>query len=370
MPSLTRRHFLAVLCAATLLSCRRQEVPTVRYPGEQWIREAPQDQGLEPRRFDALRVDYQGLAHGSPWRCTIARRGAIIYEDGEGTDPSQPIPAHSVVKSLIASATGIARAQGLLPDLDAPVVKLFPELQEAKGAKGSLLARQMEFQEKDHAATLGMLLDHTSGVMDGRKPTGADFYYATLPKVILLNILWRELGQELPSKPDTVNGPPSLLKRWIGDPIGAKWDVEIRLLGMEEGSLNHLFGFFPTLTMQIEDYLRLGWLWLNEGRWHAKEVIPAAWHRECIHVSRRIREVAPKKRQIYGYGFWSNSEGQLWPTLPRDLYMAAGFGDLWLVMFPQQQAVALLSPAPRWEGSFVEGLRREELITPILNALS
>jgi CubicO group peptidase (beta-lactamase class C family) len=72
------------------------------------------------------------------------------------------------------------------------------------------------------------------------------------------------------------------------------------------------------LRLSGRDFARLGYLVAHDGRWQDKQIVPAAWV-----------EMATKSSQTmnpsYGYTFWVNTDGRLWPTAPRDAFAFRGF---------------------------------------------
>ena len=80
------------------------------------------------------------------------------------------------------------------------------------------------------------------------------------------------------------------------------------------------------LHTAVRDYAKFGFLFLNKGRWEDKQLIPEAWLREAVQTAPDIRANCPKEQWKYGYAFWTNDHGQLWPNLPRDAFAASGAG--------------------------------------------
>ena len=66
------------------------------------------------------------------------------------------------------------------------------------------------------------------------------------------------------------------------------------------------------------DLARAGWLWCNYGRWGDAQLVPETWMHDSTQVAPHIKAHCSEKDWLYGNGFWSNSEGMIWPRLPRD----------------------------------------------------
>ena len=90
----------------------------------------------------------------------------------------------------------------------------------------------------------------------------------------------------------------------------------------------------------------MGWLWCNWGRWGSTQVVPEGWLRKSVRVNGDLLENAPREQWQYGYGFWSNEYGLLWPNLPRDGFTASGAGGHYVTVFPSQRLVIVQNPGP------------------------
>ena len=98
------------------------------------------------------------------------------------------------------------------------------------------------------------------------------------------------------------------------------------------------------------DFARLGWLWLNHGRWGEDDVLPASLFDACIRPGvpadlPRTKgkdadyldlgsygggtDQTPYGPGVYGFNFWFNQshtdeQPLVWPALPADTYQANG----------------------------------------------
>jgi hypothetical protein len=60
----------------------------------------------------------------------------------------------------------------------------------------------------------------------------------------------------------------------------------------------------------------------------------------------------PEEEWRYGHGIWTNSEGKLWPMLPREAFGASGAGGHYWTVFPSQELVVVQNP-----GKYHAGVR-------------
>lgn len=90
--------------------------------------------------------------------------------------------------------------------------------------------------------------------------------------------------------------------------------------------------------------------------------------RASVRVNPDLRAHASEDAWTYGYGFWTNEAGQLWPDLPRDAFTASGAGGHYVTVFPSQALVVVQNPGPYHNargGSTANG----ELLALVLEAV-
>lgn len=73
-----------------------------------------------------------------------------------------------------------------------------------------------------------------------------------------------------------------------------------------------------TFRCTARDFARLAYLWLNDGRWAHRQLVPAAWMKLATRRFVRDNGEAPNN---YGYTFWTHN-GET--GVPADLYMSRG----------------------------------------------
>ena len=75
-----------------------------------------------------------------------------------------------------------------------------------------------------------------------------------------------------------------------------------------------------------------------------KQLIPEIWLREATKTAPDIHHNCPPEQWRYGYGFWTNDYGQMWPGLPRDSFAASGAGGQHIWVCPSLELVIAQSP--------------------------
>jgi CubicO group peptidase (beta-lactamase class C family) len=73
-----------------------------------------------------------------------------------------------------------------------------------------------------------------------------------------------------------------------------------------------------TFRCSARDFARLGYLWLNKGRWGTQQLVPASWLQ--LATRRFVRENGETPSN-YGFTFWTHN-GEA--GVPADLYMSRG----------------------------------------------
>jgi CubicO group peptidase (beta-lactamase class C family) len=74
------------------------------------------------------------------------------------------------------------------------------------------------------------------------------------------------------------------------------------------------------MHISARELARFGYLMLRGGVWDGQQLIPEWWHSLATRASQDLNP-------SYGYTWWVNSEGTMWPGLPRDAFALAGYGS-------------------------------------------
>ena len=280
----------------------------------------------------------------------IIHRGRLETEwYFDGAKPEDRVGSASAAKSFTSALVGIAMEEGYLPGTGTTLADWFPEW--TRGDPSGNLAM----------VTLADLLTMRSGLPWNRDlqvamhqapgylefiqqqapeaPPGIRFLYSGFDPILISAIMRRATGQWLADyaqkklfKPIGIRGAT-----WNGDPKGLT----------NGGSL---------INMTARDYARFGLLYLREGRWMDKQVVPAAW----------VQKSTPNQFDgwpWYGYYWWhlqeevENSDARL-----QGCYFAAGAGGQHIIILPALDTVIVrLGTEPKLSpsgGKFVPELCR------------
>ena len=283
---------------------------------EPWPIASPADAGLDGRALDALADRIEAGALPGLHSLLVVREGRLVFEryfrgwDASwgrplGTVDFGPDTLHdlrSVTKSVVGALVGIARGDGLLPDLDRPLVELLPEdLVSAPEAVAKIGLR--------HALTMSAGLDWDELRFPYWDPRNDEIAMWRSDDPVGF-VLSRPIVAEPGARFAYNGGLPTLLAAVVEHVTGTRIDrfAAERLfcpLGtskfewMQHGSGLHVAA--SGLRLRPRDMARFGWMMLDGGRWHGREILPA----EYVHASLTAQlETESPLAPAYGYQWW------------------------------------------------------------------
>jgi CubicO group peptidase (beta-lactamase class C family) len=309
------------------------------WPDEAVTEVVPGD-GLDPQKVrEALDLAFAGEAMTAAF--LVTHRGRIIAERyRHGIGISTPLESWSMGKSLTATLLAVLIQQGVY-DLwqPAPIPKWQSpgdpraEIRIVDILRMSSGLRFRAMQDPDYDPSLGYP-DHLyvyTGCINAFE------YAASRPQQWLPNTVGRYR-----------NGDPLLAsylirlavegrcedyhafpQRALFDPLGIKHMV------LETDP----YGNFLTQGYELgsaRDWARLGNLYLNDGVWNGKRLLPAGW---VDFVSTLAPAWLADGRPVYGGFFWINGDGGM--PIPRDAYFMAGAGSQRTVIIPSHDLVVV-----------------------------
>ncbi|MGI6366851.1 MAG: serine hydrolase domain-containing protein [Anaerolineae bacterium] len=303
--------------------------------------------------------------------------------------PQRPHMLFSLSKSFAATAVGLAIEEGRL-SLQDPVISFFPEETPSRVSRNlaamtvhHLLSMNTGHHVDASAETFkrmdGNLVRRFLRIPVKHKP-GSWFVYNTAATYILSAIVHKLTGMPL----------TAYLQPRLFDPLGIApplWDSDP--LGINMGG----FG----LHLTTEDIARFGQLFLQEGRWGDRQLVPADWIRTAhvAHSDNSNQPGNPDWQQGYGYQMWvcrhgayrgDGAFGQYCVVMPeQDAVLAATSGirdlqapldALWELLLPAMAPAALPEDAAARQGlrARLEGLsippQQGQATSPIAEAVS
>jgi CubicO group peptidase (beta-lactamase class C family) len=314
---------------------------TVRYPAATWPRlRHAEEAGFDSRALKDAKRWLNGRVGRGRYRVVIIRGGYLVAEWNHGVGRHEQLRLASAAKSIFSCILGIAIERGTIPSADAKVVDYYPEAMDVPEGEGPKPGRYAF--EKDRAMTFRQLISNTSGYMKPGEEPGKAFHYQTYGMNILTHAIANLHGFYDIRDPAGSPGLQPLVDAQLRIPIRAMWSY-YKMNFSTPGRLP-IFGYYDGVQATALDMARLGWLWCNWGSWRDRQLVPETWLRTATQTAPDIRTHCPREQWRYGYGFWTNEHGQLWPSLPLDSYAASGAGARHIWVCPSLDLVVVQSP--------------------------
>jgi CubicO group peptidase (beta-lactamase class C family) len=237
---------------------------------------------------------------------------------------------YSCTKSVVSALVGIAIDQGYIPGVEQPLLDLFPERTVA-----NLDPHKQEMTLED-VLTMSTGLDCQDSYLHQWR--GLDQLWQSED--------WSQFVLDLPmvAKPGTrfeyCNGASSLLSALVQEKTGVT---------ALEFAQEHLFGplgisdvswrtnpqgvsiGYSELHLTPHDMAKFGYLYLHEGQWEDRQVVPVAW----VKASTREHIDARTLQDGYGYQWWVNDRG--------GHYLALGYRGQFIYVAPAKNLVVVFT---------------------------
>ncbi|MGB1250615.1 MAG: serine hydrolase domain-containing protein [Candidatus Promineifilaceae bacterium] len=247
----------------------------------------------------------------------ILKNDQIVYENYfQGHNADTPHISWSVAKSFVSALFGIALERHLVRSIEETVTDYLPELvgtgydnvrikdvlqmssgvgfDEDYGTFGSDINRFGRV-----IAIGGSFAAFAASLKNERQP-GTYLHYVSIDTQVLAMILMRATGRSV----------TELLEQWLWQPLGmehdAYWIVDRKGVEMALGGLN----------ATLRDYAKFGRLYLHNGNWNGKQIVPAAWVQASItpdapHLQPGENHLSDTDRG-YGLQWWipDNADGE------------------------------------------------------------
>ncbi len=356
-----RLILLVLLCplAAFAAPCVAANFPGYSWPSR--ARQVSTDKktqiaALEDYAFTLTGTDDQRLGIRTD-SVVIIKGGEIIYEKyARGWDELKPHISWSVAKSFSSALTGVAVQQGLLK-LDETVCQVLKN-QSTPACKVTVhnlleFASGIDWQEEyedqsyqvssviamlfgeGHRDMLGFILGHRFYAEPGAK-----WRYSTAEATVLAAVA------------------KGALEKKLGDDWA--WAGLFDVLGMrgvtfeEDAKGTPLGGSHVFATSR--DYARFGYLYLHDGCWDGKRVLPEDWVKRSTEPSAPFTASAPEAEKTpNGWMWWLNraagpAKEKPWKDAPDDAYSAIGHWGQYVVVVPSADVVIVRTGDDRGGG--------------------
>lgn len=318
-----------VLCI--LANCTVLEGSNVAdvWPEDAWQTVAPADVGmdkslLEKARDCALKGGGSGI---------VTRHGQVVMRWG---DQKQTYDLKSSTKAIGVTALGLALADGRIAGLHEPAARYHPEfgVPPETNAKKGWLEKITLF----HLATQTAGFDKNGGYTELLFEPGTKWSYSDGGPNWLAECVTLVYGRDL----------QELLFERVFAPIGIgrsdlRWRANSYRPKDIKGVARREFG--AGIHANVDAMARIGYLYLRQGRWRDRQLIPSWFVDAARAVPYGIKGLAVLKQEDYGnasdhYGllWWNNADGTM-KNVPRDAYWSWGLYDSLIVVIPSLDVV-------------------------------
>lgn len=289
----------------------------VAWPTDRWP-EGTLPEGVELDELMAEAFDPAGpLRH--TFAVVVVHRGRLVYEryggrlprrEGTGREVSAttPLLSWSVAKSMLHSVVGMLVGEGrLFPDLPAPV----PVWRGADDPRGGITLEHLltmrdgldfrEVYEEGQASDVREMLfgagrSDMAAYAAGRPlvaEPGTRYSYSSGTSNVISGVVAREVGPGDPYR--------QLLDHRLFGPLGM---ASATATFDDAGSWVAASYVHAT----ARDYARFGLLYLRDGEWEGKRLLPEGW----VDHGRRPRSVDPDDGQFFGAHWWTRASDHGW----------------------------------------------------------
>jgi CubicO group peptidase (beta-lactamase class C family) len=348
-----------------LLSCsgRREEA---RWPTRGWTTSTPEAEGLDGSALADLDREFASGSHGYVDGMLVVRNGRLVFEKSyahdyqklfEGRqeargpynyyDPDwhpyyQKGELHtmqSVSKSVTSALVGIAIGRGEMPGLDAKVLSYFEGFQipDPDSRKQAITLRHLltmtpgflwdestvsYTDPANHCARMEQSEDWVQFVLEQEmaEEPGRVFVYNSGATQLLSYLLKKTTGKEADDYAAEHLFGPLGIERYY-------WKRTPKGLADTEGGL----------YLTARDLAKIGYLYLKDGVWEGRRILPEGWVKATMAPSADPRIASAPDRR-YGYQWW---------LLPHSgsafAYAALGYGGQRLIVVPEHELIAVFT---------------------------
>jgi CubicO group peptidase (beta-lactamase class C family) len=330
--------------------------PDDPYPADAWRGKPPTEAGLDDEKLKNAR-DYALSGGGSGF---IIHRGFLVMQWG---DPAKRYDLKSTTKSIGFTAVGLAVQDGKLTLSDKaaqhhPQFGIPPDDNAKTGWLDEITLRHLATQTAGFEKPGGygkLLFKH------GAKWCYSDGGPNWLAECVTLAYK-RDLDELLFER---VFGPLGISR---DDLVWRKNSYRPHEIG---GVMRREFG--SGISANVDAMARFGYLYLRNGKWNDKQIIPADFVSEVRTTKPDVvglEELDDKQHgnasDHYGLLWWNNADGTL-DTVPRDAYWSWGLYDSLIVVVPSLDLVVARAGAS-WQRK--EDADHYDVLKPFLEPIA
>jgi CubicO group peptidase (beta-lactamase class C family) len=292
-----------------------------RWPNENWLVSTPEEQGVDSeillKMFEFIRSSPKLDFHS----VIIIRHSHIIAEAYWA--PYNKNTTHNIKsasKSIISALVGVALEKNYLNNLEQKVSEFYSEYTNDSLKRNislhDLLTMSAGLDWKEDAGPSAFDLNSWNKVSMKYKP-GRTFEYNTALTHMMSAVLTKVCGESTKDFAD----------KWLFKPLGIN---EYQWRKSKDG----IYYGGSDLFLTPRDMAKFGFLFLNNGIWNAKQIVPKEWVKKSttrqVNIPKDIDYAAGLE---YGYWWWIQEKA----------YMAWGAGGQYIIVNPDLDLVVVFT---------------------------
>lgn len=301
---------------------------------DQWAVSSLADQSIDKSRIDSLTYAIMKEKYPDVHSLLIARNDSLIYEEYFYTFNSKTRQnIQSVTKSFVSALTGIALDKGQIKSVDDPLCSYMTEYRDLvcneQNKTISLrnvlsMSTGLEWDE----ATYDYTDPRNSARIAGNK--GIPFVYLfsqpRSPSTVFAYNSMNHSTMNLVLKNVTRQDNATEIKSDLLAPLG----IQSFFLGKEEN------GVLGDIELRPRDMMKLGQLYLQNGKWNGKQIVSPGWIKESTSTS-----IQANNGFGYGYFWWTGKFRYRDGYVP--CFFAWGYGGQYIFVVPDLKLVVAMT---------------------------
>jgi CubicO group peptidase (beta-lactamase class C family) len=314
-----------------------------------WMTGPLEQAGIDRHRLEQMTDSIRSHPEFNVHAVLIERAGHLVYEEyfsGKDERWGEPLGVvtfnrgtlhdlRSVTKSVVSALVGVASSSGAIPSLDAPLLGYFPEYKDLDVPE----RRRITIR---HALMMSVGLEWNEDI-PYTDPTNDEIamtrsrdplhYVLARPIVSAPGTSWRYNG-------GTTQVLGTIVQRATKQPLAEYARAMLfSPLGITEsewlGSLAGVPAAASGLRLRPRDLAKFGSLYLHDGRWNGRQILPREW----VYESTRRRLTFPgQEARGYAYHWWHACYPT--PSGVAEVPTAVGNGTQRIFLLRAQQTVA------------------------------
>ncbi|MEM9103115.1 MAG: serine hydrolase [Pseudomonadota bacterium] len=269
----------------------------------------------------------------------VVHNGKIIYEKYfNGSKQSSIAPSFSMAKSILSALIGIAINKKQIHSINDPITEYLPALLKRDKRFSRITIKDLlemssgirmlkgkpyqDFRRAYFSPNLRYVLLHTLKIVE---PAGRHFLYsdycAQLAGLILTHATHKSATQLLQQE----------LWNPLGMEYGGSWSIDSKKDNLEQLAVG--------INVPAIEYAKFGLLFLNNGKWDNKQIIPVKWVKASTQPSPVKSGYYPDwgTQRYYKYFWWGLK--RVGRTGNGNDYLAIGHRGQYLYVSPQKHLV-------------------------------